>query len=279
MACPIGEDVALSSRRCAGARFLFDSIVHDPLAPILAGDDIIVSERINKENNAVYPVVAIRTHWMDEKIKALLAADPGITQVVLCGAGMDARAYRMEALKQCEVYELDIKPVLDYKASTISTVTDKFPLLAASIKRVDSDFADDISWMDKLKASGYSPTKGKTIWILEGFLYYFEKERAHSLLKTVQKDSVAGSVLLADHINDFTLVSLKKQAANKWLASTFSSSMEVPEEELPLLGFEGVEVVTVGEEKANYGVWSLPMVPRGESKEVMRTYLFEARVK
>jgi len=91
MACPIGEDVALSSRRCAGARFLYKEIVQDPLAAILAGEDIIESERVNKAKNAVYPVVAIRTHWMDQKIMQALKTDPELTQVVLCGAGMDAR--------------------------------------------------------------------------------------------------------------------------------------------------------------------------------------------
>jgi hypothetical protein len=91
MACPIGEDVALSSRRCAGARFLYEEIVQDPLAAILAGDEIVESERVNKAKNAVYPVVAIRTHWMDQKITQALKADPELTQVVLCGAGMDAR--------------------------------------------------------------------------------------------------------------------------------------------------------------------------------------------
>lgn len=91
MACPIEEDVALSSRRCAGARYLFEDVVRDPLAPILAGEEIIASERINKAKNAVYPVVAIRTRWIDDKIEEAFSLDPTLTQVVLCGAGMDAR--------------------------------------------------------------------------------------------------------------------------------------------------------------------------------------------
>lgn len=107
--CPIGEDVALSSRRCAGARFLYKDVVQvrcqsqfmhplgiavshqltnqpikpkDPLAELLAGEEIIASERVNQAKNAVYPVVAIRTRWMDERIRAALAADPSISQVM-----------------------------------------------------------------------------------------------------------------------------------------------------------------------------------------------------
>ena len=45
--------------------------------------------------------------------------------------------------------------------------------------------------------------------ILEGFLYYFELDRATRMLKAIQQNSGPGSVLLADHINDYTLASLK----------------------------------------------------------------------
>jgi hypothetical protein len=78
---PIGEDVALSSRRCAGARFLYTDVTRDPLAPVLAGEDIIESERVNMEKNAVYPVVAVRTRWMDDRIAEAIAKDPAISQV------------------------------------------------------------------------------------------------------------------------------------------------------------------------------------------------------
>lgn len=277
MACPIDEDVALSSRRCAGARFLFEEVVQDPLAAILAGADIIESERASKATNAVYPVVAIRTHWMDNKITKALTVDPELTQVVLCGAGMDARGHRLKELRQCHIFELDVKPVLDYKSRILASVTDRFPLLARGMHRLITDFSDDVAWVNTLKSAGFDPRK-KTIWILEGFLYYFEASRAQTLLRAIQAESAPGSILLADHINDFTLTSLREQASNKWLISTFSSAMEVPETAVADLGFEGVEVVTVGEEGANFGLWGLPVVPRKEKKDFMRTYLFQARV-
>lgn len=43
-------------------------------------------------------------------------------------------------------------------------------------------------------------------------------------------------------------------------------------------GFIDIRVTTVGEADANYGLWTLPVVPRAETSDVMRTYLFEARV-
>lgn len=43
-------------------------------------------------------------------------------------------------------------------------------------------------------------------------------------------------------------------------------------------GFTDVAVQTVGEDGAHYGLWTLPVVPRAETPDVMRTYLFSARV-
>jgi hypothetical protein len=65
---------------CLSPTFIV-SYRQDPLAPILAGDDIIASERVNQKNNAVYPVVAVRTRWMDDQLKSLFAKDPTFTQV------------------------------------------------------------------------------------------------------------------------------------------------------------------------------------------------------
>ena len=42
--------------------------------------------------------------------------------MVLCGAGMDARAYRLPELKGRKVFELDVKPVLEYKAGVLAEV-------------------------------------------------------------------------------------------------------------------------------------------------------------
>lgn len=285
MSLPIGEDVALSSRRCAGARFLYTKVVNDPLSKYLAGDNIIEEEKVNDKNNDVYPVVAVRTRWMDEQIKALMKEEKDAkipktdqyTQVVICGAGMDARAYRLNELSNCKVFELDVQPVLDYKTKVISTVTDKFPLLAKSVSRVNSDFSNDKKWIDSLKKEGFEENK-KTIWILEGFVYYFPEKRCKQMLSTLVNKSAPGSKVLFDHINDFTLNSLQKQAKDKWLTTTFSSSMENPETGLKEVGLKNIKVVTVGEPGVEYGIWRLPHVPREEDSKVMRTYLISANI-
>ena len=43
-------------------------------------------------------------------------------------------------------------------------VADRFPLLAASVQRLDSNFADDAAWLGKLARAGFDP-RAKTIWV------------------------------------------------------------------------------------------------------------------
>jgi hypothetical protein len=43
-------------------------------------------------------------------------------------------------------------------------VSDRFPLLAKGVQRVDSDFADDVGWLKKLEAHGFTKEL-KTVWV------------------------------------------------------------------------------------------------------------------
>jgi hypothetical protein len=40
----------------------------------------------------------------------------------------------------------------------------RFPLLAASVHRLDSNFADDAAWLGKLARAGFDPRE-RTIWV------------------------------------------------------------------------------------------------------------------
>lgn len=54
-----------------------------------------------------------------EAIKPVLSTDKAFIQVVIVGAGMDVRAYRLPFLFDCDVYEMDCGPVLSYKADKL----------------------------------------------------------------------------------------------------------------------------------------------------------------
>lgn len=90
------------------------------------------------------PDTMIRTRFIDEAIAELCApttpagmAQQPLQQLVLLGAGLDSRAQRLACLSETLVFELDVAPVLRYKAAV-------FAALGADecrVRRVEVDFS------------------------------------------------------------------------------------------------------------------------------------------
>jgi len=59
-------------------------------------------------------------------------------QLVLLGAGLDARAYRLTSLSKASVFELDIEPVIEYKSSILQNEQP----LCVELSRVKSDLKE-----------------------------------------------------------------------------------------------------------------------------------------
>lgn len=82
-----------------------DSIINDPFAEPLTRKhqpkiEKFLKEVSNKLQSFPDDFIAFRTRYLDE---ALYHRDPRILQVVILGAGLDARAYRLESLRGCHV--------------------------------------------------------------------------------------------------------------------------------------------------------------------------------
>lgn len=147
-----------------------------------------------------------------------LTSRPPIQQLVLLGAGLDTRAYRLACLAGVDVYELDVAAVLEYKAALLSGD----PLCAKSITRVPVDFmqmgglpggvskksqrkekknaskateaaaaassppaATQPPWLTSLlSASSSSPFRpsASTLWVAEGLLMYLGPAQVANLL-------------------------------------------------------------------------------------------------
>ena len=82
-----------------------DRLFGDPHARDLAGERgfaiMVGSERAAGGENAYIPV---RVRWFDDLIGS---AAPGMRQVVVLGAGLDARPYRLDVPADTDWYELD----------------------------------------------------------------------------------------------------------------------------------------------------------------------------
>ncbi|CAN6322441.1 unnamed protein product [Urochloa humidicola] len=100
--------VLQSACQTAAARALWCRAVRDPAAAVLAGERCLrgLHDKMRRDERAgareVHGVmIAVRTLWFDARIEAAVDRLGGDPQVVILGAGMDARAYRLNCLKEC----------------------------------------------------------------------------------------------------------------------------------------------------------------------------------
>ncbi|MFJ6623268.1 class I SAM-dependent methyltransferase [Kitasatospora sp. NPDC091335] len=129
----------------------------------------------------------LRTRVLDDHL--LAAARAGTRQVVVLGAGLDSRAYRLDWPPGCVVHEIDTEQVLAFKRAVLDAAgatpaTERRPLAA--------DLRDD--WAGPLLADGFDPA-APTAWLAEGLLLYLPSEAERRLVSTVHRLSAPGSTL------------------------------------------------------------------------------------
>ena len=134
--------------------------------------------------------LAIRTHWLDEKLLALCQGQSSY-QVVFLAAGLDGRAQRLPWPANIRIFELDLPVMTEFKRAIVERAA--LPS-RASVKHVSCDLATD--WDKTLAEAGYEAAK-PTIWLLEGILQYFNPGQADKLLATITSLSFTGSHLIA----------------------------------------------------------------------------------
>jgi len=121
--------------------------------------------------------VACRHRFIDDHLLAALEA--GAKQVVLLGAGYDARAYRFcEQLDGRPVFEVDLAATSRRKAGIIDTNRKHFP--DANVHRVEIDFEAQ-SLSETLLAAGFRK-RARTFVAWEGVIPYLTRVAIKSTL-------------------------------------------------------------------------------------------------
>ncbi|KAF5747114.1 hypothetical protein HS088_TW06G01295 [Tripterygium wilfordii] len=256
------DSLQRSACQTAAGRALWKHVTNDPVADLLAGETYLRSlyekmtnDRINKAREVSGVILAVRTLWFDSKIQdALNSFSGGGVQVVLLGAGMDARAYRLSCLKECDVFEVDFTEVLQVKTTLLQEAIESaegdqpLRMTAKSLNRVAADISKD-DWLEKLKISGFESER-KTVWVLEGILYYLSHANALQVLKIIaDKSSITKTVLLADFMNQPCISS----------NSNFHFYCDWPDHLLPSLGFSSVKLSQLGDPDAHFGLMHDPL--------------------
>ncbi|MFB7499224.1 SAM-dependent methyltransferase [Streptomyces sp. NPDC056161] len=131
----------------------------------------------------------LRTRAFDDHL--LESAEAGIRQVVLLGAGLDSRAYRLPWPQGSAVFEIDQEPVLAFKQRTLDT-------LGTTPRATRVTIAADLrldTWPDALTAAGFDPAR-PTAWVAEGLFLYLPSAAERRVLAAVSAHSAAGSTLV-----------------------------------------------------------------------------------
>ncbi|KAL4434648.1 hypothetical protein ABPG77_002771 [Micractinium sp. CCAP 211/92] len=256
-------------------------LVTDPLAEGMAGDAAIATSRRRavpapEGSERKYKVgkMAIRTRWFDDQIEAALgmpvsthipaclrvagapmSVDLGAyvwthpqghepRQLVMLGAGMDSRPWRMKLPADLRWFEVDQRDVVEAKrgllrqlaaevppgvgedsepstptgartssglARHLSIDKTRFPLRCGSWASVPADLGDP-AWADALLAAGFDPSK-PTVWVAEGLLMYLEQPLVEALLQKIAELSPAGSALVAVSLTDSAMQRMKARQA------------------------------------------------------------------
>ncbi|MFG1650330.1 class I SAM-dependent methyltransferase [Micromonospora sp. NPDC049275] len=189
--------------------------------------------------------IVIRTKFLDDLLDK--AVGSGVRQVVLLGAGMDSRAFRMDWPAGTRLFEVDTAEPLGFKAAVL-----RQERAAPRCERitVPVDLRED--WPGALAAAGHDPAQ-PTVWIAEGLLIYLPQDAVESLLERVGALSAPGSRMGLTLGSRGVVDRFREDAASGSAASMWLSEMpEDPVGWLAGLGWEA-ETFTLRERAAAYG--------------------------
>jgi methyltransferase (TIGR00027 family) len=160
-------------------------------------------------------MMVVRTIAIDDALRAVRSP-----QVVILGAGLDGRAWRMDELRDAIVYEVDHPDTQREKRARVPSLTQ----LARDVRFVPVDFTRD-ALDDALAAAGHDPTQ-PTTWIWEGVIMYLSPPEVESTLAVIGSRSCAGSRLIALYHAPFWLrhlVGIVVRRLGEPLRSTFTA--------------------------------------------------------
>jgi methyltransferase (TIGR00027 family) len=246
-----------------------DRLFDDPWAADLAGpagmEMLLARERPTGKENAFLPV---RTRFFDDLI---VSATDWADQVVLLGAGMDTRAYRLPLSAGTTVYELDHADVLDAKAQVLDRA-DATPRRTRVVVPVDLR----TDWSEPLRDSGFRPDQ-PTVWVAEGVLFYLRPDEVDGLLGRAAALSAGRAELSVDVFGTglLALPAMRPLVEHRERSGEpLPYCTDAPENLLSRNGWQPERIVRAGQESANFGRLGAAGPNRATSPDpTMRTHL------
>ena len=265
-----GLDSAVSFSACtvAAARAVesarSDGLFYDPFAACFAGDEAM--RRVARKGKKLDTRIAVRTRFFDDAILDALRRTPG-AQVVLLGAGLDARAWRLSppgGLDKCAtLIEVDRQDVLGAKGALLAALPGGLPRLTLSKKYVGvACNLQRHDWFWHLKSAGHEPGV-PTVWVLEGLLYYLPPATVDAVLRTVARLSAPGSSLVASCVNTAAMVRAQTNGKSEAMRS-FQSAVDDPAAYFQARGWHVLKAARPGDPECSYGRFPAPEHPAAD---------------
>ena len=193
---PSEKDIPFTARLMAHYRALESKrespLFVDQFAESLAGDlTKYFAGYPRHSQQSDYPIV--RSYYIDEYLLRPWCDNQENSQIVILGAGLDTRAYRFIPLNQHThtVFEIDLPIIITYKEKIL-----QHERSLCRLTRISADLSSP-EWSSQLLTYGYSP-KAPTFWIIEGLLYYMNRDTATILLRKIAEISGEKSQMFTD---------------------------------------------------------------------------------
>ena len=141
----------------------------------------------------------VRAKYIEDVIEKKNA---DVKQVVLLGAGMDTRAFRLSNVSaDTTIYEVDFAHSFEHKQTVIDDKGAR-TVCRRVVVPVDLRAKDGKSpaWVSALIDAGFDTTQ-KSIFTAEGLLLYLKQDEVNSLLEGVSKLTCTGSTMVGDVLN------------------------------------------------------------------------------
>jgi methyltransferase (TIGR00027 family) len=131
--------------------------------------------------------VSVRTRWIDDAIAAALAR--GLDQLVLLGAGFDARAHRLPGIERVRVFEVDHPATQAMKRRVVGDAPSRVTYVPVELMRNPLP--------DALARAGLRPS-ARTLFLWEGVTNYLDEASVDATLRYVAR---AGTALLFTYVD------------------------------------------------------------------------------
>lgn len=154
----------------------------DPSAPSEAATQWAQVERLVDQ---FYEGRTLGVRAVDDRVHAWV--DAGGKQLVMLGAGLDTRAYRMSLPADLRWFELDLPEMFKFKEPVLKSVA---AVPTCDRRVVAADLRTD--WAPALLAAGYEPDL-PTAWVDEGVIPYLSQGEATEVATTITRLSAPGS--------------------------------------------------------------------------------------